>query len=78
MTSEHGLPIVRACRVARLSRAAYYKPEVEGMARDAELIAARLPLESQADMAGVLPASIEPAATHSAACTEAGASAVGG
>jgi transposase InsO family protein len=28
MTAEHDLPIVRACQVARLSRAAYYKPGV--------------------------------------------------
>ena len=40
MTEGHGLPIVRACRVARLSRAAYYKPETDWVARDAELIAA--------------------------------------
>ena len=26
MTEEHGLPIMRACQAARLSRAAYYRP----------------------------------------------------
>ena len=40
MTAEHDLPIVRACQVARLSRAAYYKPGMDRMARDAEVIAA--------------------------------------
>jgi putative transposase len=40
MTAEHGLPIVRACQIARLSRAAYYKPGVDRMARDAEVITA--------------------------------------
>ncbi len=40
MTEEHGLPIVRACQVARLSRAAYYKPGLNWAARDAEVIAA--------------------------------------
>ncbi len=40
MTEEHGLPIVRACQVARLSRAAYYKPGIDWSARDSELIAA--------------------------------------
>jgi len=40
MTEEHGLPIVRACQVARLSRAAYYKPGMDWAARDGEVIAA--------------------------------------
>jgi putative transposase len=40
MTMDHDLPIVRACQVARLSRAAYYKPGVDRMARDAEVIVA--------------------------------------
>jgi putative transposase len=40
MTAEHDLPIVRPCQVARLSRAAYYKPGVDRMARDAEVITA--------------------------------------
>jgi len=40
MTEEHGLPIGRACQAARLSRAAYYKPGTDGVARDAEVIAA--------------------------------------
>ena len=40
MTVEHDLPIVRACQVARLSRAAYYKPGIDRMVRDAEVITA--------------------------------------
>jgi putative transposase len=40
MTAEHGLPIVRACQVARLSRAAYYRPGMDWTARDGEVIAA--------------------------------------
>jgi len=40
MTDEHGLPIARACQVARLSRAAYYKPGMDWAARDGEVIAA--------------------------------------
>jgi putative transposase len=40
MTEQHGLPIVRACQVARLSRAAYYKPGIDWAARDGELIEA--------------------------------------
>jgi len=40
MTAEHGLPIVRACQIARLSRAAYYKPGVDRIARDVDLITA--------------------------------------
>ena len=40
MTAEHDLSVVRACQVARLSRAAYYKPGVDRMARDAEVITA--------------------------------------
>jgi len=40
MTEEHGLPIARACQAARLSRAAYYKPGTDWVARDAEVIAA--------------------------------------
>jgi putative transposase len=40
MTAEHGLPIVRACQVARLSRAAYYKPGIDWAVRDGEVIAA--------------------------------------
>ena len=38
MTLEHDLPIIRACQLARLSRAAYYKPGIERMARDGEVI----------------------------------------
>jgi putative transposase len=40
MTEEHGLPIVRACRAARLTRAAYYEPGKDRAARDAVVIAA--------------------------------------
>lgn len=40
MIEEHGLPIVRACQAARLSRAAYYRPETDWAVRDAEVIAA--------------------------------------
>src|SRR5690242_4696481 len=40
MTEGHGLPIVRACQAARLSRAAYYKPAIDHVAKDAELIGA--------------------------------------
>lgn len=40
MTEEHGVPIVRACHAARLSRAAYYRPGTDWAARDAEVIAA--------------------------------------
>ena len=40
MTEEHGLPIVRACQAARLSRAAYYRPGIDRAARDGEVIAA--------------------------------------
>ena len=40
MTEEHDLPIVRACQVARLSRAAYYKPGIDWATRDGEVIAA--------------------------------------
>ena len=40
MTEEHDLSIARACQVARLSRAAYYKPGTDWAARDAEVIAA--------------------------------------
>src|SRR5215470_2532375 len=40
MVQEHRLPIVRACSVARLSRAAYYRPGVQCGMRDGELITA--------------------------------------
>jgi len=40
MTEEHSLSIVRACQVARLSRAAYYKPEIDWNERDHAVIAA--------------------------------------
>ena len=37
---EHQLPIVRACRVVRLSRAAFYRPPMPASRRDAVVIAA--------------------------------------
>jgi putative transposase len=37
MTEEHGLRILRACQAARLSRAAYYKPAIDRVAKDTEL-----------------------------------------
>ena len=37
---EHHLPVQRACRVVRLSRAAFYRPPVPTMRRDAVVIAA--------------------------------------
>ncbi len=40
MAEEHGLPVARACQVARLSRAAYYRPAVDGARRDAVVIEA--------------------------------------
>ena len=40
MTEEHSLSVVRACQVARLSRAAYYKPEIDWKVRDHAVIAA--------------------------------------
>jgi len=39
MTDEHGLPIVRACQVARLSRAAFYRSGIDWAARDGEITA---------------------------------------
>jgi putative transposase len=40
LVREHRLPIVRACRVVRLSRTAYYQPPVPASRRDAAVIAA--------------------------------------
>jgi putative transposase len=40
LVDEHRLPIQRACRVVRLSRAAYYRPPVSASRRDAAVIAA--------------------------------------
>ena len=37
---EHQLPVQRACRVVRLSRAAYYRPPVSRVRADASVIAA--------------------------------------
>ena len=36
---EHRVPVQRACRVVRLSRAAYYQPPVPASRRDAAVIA---------------------------------------
>lgn len=38
MVREHGLPIARACRAARLSRAAYYRQGVNWASRDAPVV----------------------------------------
>ena len=40
LVSEHQLPVQQACRVVRLSRAAYYRPPVSSSRRDAAVIAA--------------------------------------
>ena len=40
MAKEHGVSVTRACQVARLSRAAFYKPGIDRMARDSELVVA--------------------------------------
>ena len=40
MTDEHGVSVKRACQAARLSRAAYYRPEADRGARDREVIEA--------------------------------------
>ena len=40
MVQEHQLPVVRACRVVRLSRAAYYRPPPSPARADAAVIAA--------------------------------------
>jgi putative transposase len=40
LVSEHQLPVQRACRVVRLSRAAFYRPPVPPSRRDAAVIAA--------------------------------------
>ncbi len=40
MTEEHGVSVTRACQAARLSRAAFYKPGIDKMARDTEIVAA--------------------------------------
>lgn len=40
MTDDHGVSIKRACRAAGLSRAAYYRRPVDGLARDGEVIEA--------------------------------------
>lgn len=37
---EHQLPVQRACRVVRLSRAAFYRPPISASRRDAAVIAA--------------------------------------
>lgn len=40
MTEEHGITVKRACQAARLSRAAFYKPEKTPAVRDREVIEA--------------------------------------
>ena len=40
MTTEHRVPIKRACRWTGLSRAAYYKQPVDGLVRDGQVIEA--------------------------------------
>lgn len=40
MTEEHGVSVTRACQAARLSRAAFYKPGIDPMDRDGELVTA--------------------------------------
>lgn len=40
MTEEHGVSVTRACQAARLSRAAFYKPGMDQMTRDIELVEA--------------------------------------
>ena len=40
LVGDHRLPVRRACRVMRLSRAAYYRPPVPASRRDAAVIAA--------------------------------------
>jgi putative transposase len=40
LVGEHQLPVQQACRVVRLSRAAYYRPPVPASRRDATVIAA--------------------------------------
>ncbi len=40
LVGEHQLPVQRACRTVRLSRAAYYRPPIPASRRDAAVIAA--------------------------------------
>jgi hypothetical protein len=40
LVGEHQLPVQQACRVVRLSRAAFYRPPVPASRRDAAVIAA--------------------------------------
>ncbi|MEZ5289828.1 MAG: IS3 family transposase [Vicinamibacterales bacterium] len=40
LVQDHQLPVLRACRVVRLSRTAYYEPPVAASRRDAPVIAA--------------------------------------
>lgn len=40
MTEEHGVPNKRACKAARLSRAAYYRPAASAEERDRLVIEA--------------------------------------
>ena len=40
MVEEHGISVKRACQAARLSRAAYYRPEADRSVRDREIVEA--------------------------------------
>ena len=40
LTTDHGLSVRRACQIASLSRAAYYRPPLDRLDRDADVIAA--------------------------------------
>ncbi len=40
LVAQHGLSIVRACRIAGLARAAYYRPPSDRLERDTEVITA--------------------------------------
>lgn len=40
LVDEHRLPVQRACRIARLSRAAHYRPPHPDRTRDLPVIAA--------------------------------------
>jgi len=41
LVPEHGVPVRRACRAVRLSRAAYYRPPRSRLVRDAAVVTAR-------------------------------------
>jgi len=54
MTEEHGVSVKRACQAARLSRAAYYRPETDRGARDREVIEALNEIDPQAAAVGLV------------------------